>query len=81
MEMGMSEESYKEVIIELWSKKGDTVLTPFGGIGSEAYVAILRKRNAVLCELKDSYYRVAVKNMMKAEQEASGANGENGSLF
>jgi DNA modification methylase len=65
----------------LWSKPGDTVLTPFGGIGSEAYVAIRNKRNAVLVELKPSYFSVAVKNCKKAENEASGNIGDNGNLF
>lgn len=70
-----------ERAIELWSKAGDTILTPFGGIGSEAYVAILRKRKAVLVELKQAYFSVAVKNMKKAEAEADGSNGKTSSLF
>jgi len=49
--------------LELWSNKGDTILTPFGGIGSEGYQAVLMKRKAVLIELKDIYYQVLVKNM------------------
>lgn len=57
-----------ERAISLWSTEGDTVLTPFGGIGSEAYVAVKNKRNAVLVELKESYFRVAVKNLVLAEE-------------
>jgi DNA modification methylase len=49
--------------IRLWSNPGDTVLTPFGGIGSEAYVALEEGRRAVLVELKESYYRQAVANL------------------
>ena len=49
--------------LELWSNKGDTVLTPFGGIGSEGYQAVLMGRKAILVELKDTYYKVLVKNM------------------
>lgn len=50
--------------IELWSNPGDVVLTPFMGIGSEAYMAVKMGRKAVGIELKDSYYRQAVANVM-----------------
>ena len=52
--------------IELWSNPGDTVLTPFMGIGSEAYMAVKMGRKAVGVELKDSYYMQAVKNVKNA---------------
>ena len=52
--------------IELWSNPGDTVLTPFMGIGSEAYTAVKMGRRAVGIELKDSYYRQAVANVKNA---------------
>lgn len=52
--------------INLWSNPGEKVLTPFLGIGSEAYVAINNNRYAIGCELKDSYFDTAVKNCMKA---------------
>lgn len=55
--------------IELWSNPGDTVLTPFMGIGSEAYVAVKMGRRAVGVELKDSYYRQAVANVKAAVAE------------
>jgi DNA modification methylase len=48
--------------IELWSNPGDTVLSPFGGIGSEPYTAIRKGRKAVAIELKESYYRQMVSN-------------------
>lgn len=48
--------------LNLWSNKGDIVLTPFLGIGSEAYVALEMGRRAVGIELKPSYYRQAVRN-------------------
>lgn len=48
--------------INLWTNPGDTVLTPFLGIGSEAVVALQMGRKAVEIELKQSYYRQAVKN-------------------
>lgn len=48
--------------IELWTNPGDVVLSPFGGIGSEPYVALKSGRKAVAVELKDSYYRQMVAN-------------------
>lgn len=52
--------------IELWTNPGDVVLTPFMGIGSEAYTAVKMGRKAVGVELKDSYYRQAVANVKNA---------------
>lgn len=48
--------------INLWTNKGDIVLTPFLGIGSEAVVALQHGRKAIGIELKPSYYEQAVKN-------------------
>jgi len=56
-----------ERCIKLYSNPSETVLTPFGGIGSEAYVAIKLGRKAVLIELKPEYYHVAVSNLREAE--------------
>ncbi|MBQ1776654.1 MAG: site-specific DNA-methyltransferase [Acidaminococcaceae bacterium] len=55
--------------IELWTNPHDTVLTPFLGIGSEAYMAVKMGRKAVGIELKDSYYRQAVKNVKSVAEE------------
>lgn len=55
--------------IILWSNEGDKVLTPFMGIGSEVYEAILLNRFGIGFELKDSYFRTAVMNIKKAESE------------
>lgn len=55
--------------IELWSNPGDTVLTPFMGIGSEAYMAVKMGRKAVGIELKESYYRQAVANVKSVAEE------------
>lgn len=46
----------------LYTNKGDTVLTTFGGIGSEPYQAILMERNAIAIELKKSYFDIQIKN-------------------
>jgi len=55
--------------LELWSKPGDLVLSPFAGIGSEGYQAILMGRRFVGIELKNSYFKVMVKNLMMADEE------------
>lgn len=55
----------------LWSNEGDTILTPFMGIGSEVYEAVKLKRKGIGFELKDSYFAEAVKNIKKVEVEAS----------
>ena len=55
-----------ERCILLYSNKGDKVLTPFMGIGSEVYQAVKMERFGVGFELKDSYYEIAVKNIKSA---------------
>lgn len=52
--------------IVLWSNPGETVLTPFMGVGSEVYGAVMQGRRGVGIELKPSYYRQAVKNVAAA---------------
>lgn len=49
--------------LELWSLEGDTFFTPFMGVGSEVYCAVEKKRKAVGCELKRSYFDQACKHM------------------
>jgi DNA modification methylase len=55
--------------ITLWSNKGDKVLTPFMGVGSEVYKAIEMDRFGIGFELKTSYFDVAVKNIKNAEMQ------------
>jgi len=57
-----------ERAMQLWSKEGDRVLTPFMGIGSEAYVAAKMGRKAIGVELKPSYFVLAKRNMQLAEK-------------
>lgn len=57
-----------ERAIDLWTNPGDTVLSPFGGIGSEPVSAIKMGRKAVAFELKESYWRLAIQNLRDAEQ-------------
>jgi DNA modification methylase len=52
-----------ERCIKLYSNPGETVLTPFMGIGSEAYQALRFGRKAIGIELKQSYFTVALKNL------------------
>lgn len=59
-----------ERAITLWSNEGDTVLTPFMGIGSEVYQALKMKRKGIGFELKDSYFMEACKNVKKAEEDS-----------
>lgn len=51
--------------ISLWSNAGDVVLTPFMGVGSEAYEAVRMARKAIGIELKQTYYRQARVNLEK----------------
>ena len=58
--------------IELWSNPGETVLSPFGGIGSEGYVALEMGRKSVSVELKKSYFDQLCHNLATVEPGASG---------
>jgi DNA modification methylase len=55
-----------ERLILLYSNEGDTVLTPFMGIGSEVFQAVKMGRKGVGFELKESYYDLAKKNVAAA---------------
>jgi len=60
-----------ERCIKLYSNPGEMILTPFGGIGSEAYTALKLGRKATLIELKPEYFEVAVSNLKQAESESN----------
>lgn len=51
-----------ERIIHLYSNEGDTVFSPFGGIGSEGFQAIKMNRKSISIELKQSYFNANAKN-------------------
>ena len=51
-----------ERIIHLYSNEGETVLSPFGGIGSEGFQAIKMNRKSISIELKESYFALNAKN-------------------
>lgn len=59
----------------LWSLPGETVLTPFLGIGSEVYAAVDAGRVGIGFELKPSYFQQAVKNLKALE------SGQTDSIF
>lgn len=59
-----------ERAIRLWTNEGDTVLTPFLGIGSEVYTAIKTGRYGIGFELKESYFNEAIKNCRNIEVES-----------
>jgi hypothetical protein len=61
-----------ERCIDLWSNEGDTVLTPFLGIGSEVYCAARMGRKGIGVELKPSYFAQAVKNLAEIEKIGRG---------
>lgn len=50
-------------IVELYSNKGEVVLTPFAGVGSEVYSPVSMGRKAIGIELKDTYFKQAIKNL------------------
>ena len=57
-----------ERCIRLWSNPGETILSPFAGIGSEGHEAVRLGRRFVGIELKETYWRTAVNNLNKAER-------------
>jgi DNA modification methylase len=64
--------------IELWTNQGDTVLSPFAGIGSEGVVALELQRRFIGCELKRSYYDQAVQNLRHADAQSDMFEALNG---
>ena len=60
-----------ERAIQLWTNPGDTVLTPFAGIGSEVVGAVKLGRKGVGFELKGEYFKHATANCKIAEADAS----------
>ena len=56
--------------ITLWSNDGETIFTPFMGIGSEVYQALRMNRKGMGIELKKAYFDVAYKNILEAEHDS-----------
>lgn len=59
-----------ERCVRLWSNPGDMVLSPFAGIGSEGVVAVRNERLFTGIELKDEYFRLAVRNLREVTRNA-----------
>ncbi len=55
-----------ERAVKLWSAPGDTVYSPFAGVGSEGYVSLQLGRKFIGCELKRSYWESACRNLRDA---------------
>jgi hypothetical protein len=58
-----------ERCVRLWSNKGETVFSPFAGIGSELYEAVRLGRKGLGIELKPEYYEVAIRNLREAQHQ------------
>jgi DNA modification methylase len=65
----------------MWSNPGEIVFTPFMGVGSEVYGAVVSGRKGIGVELKSSYYRQAVKNLEIAENDTTHKSIEQLSMF
>lgn len=59
-----------ERAVVLWSNPGDTVLSPFMGIGSEGWQSLKLGRRFVGVELKESYWRQACENLAAASAQS-----------
>jgi len=66
--------------ITLWSNPGEVVFTPFMGVGSEVYMAVLMDRLGVGVELKNSYYQQAKENISVAISSSGTHQGDNHEL-
>lgn len=64
-------------VVQMRSNPGETVFTPFMGVGSEVYSAVSLGRRGIGAELKASYYKQAVRNLQSA---AEGAPAEQATL-
>lgn len=62
--------------VDLWSNPGETVLTPFMGVGSEVYSPVSMGRKGIGIELKDSYYKQAIMNLKVVNSRFSNAQKE-----
>lgn len=59
--------------IKLWSNRGDLILSPFAGIGSEGHEAVIADRRFIGIELKESYFNCAVNNLKASEKSMKDA--------
>jgi DNA modification methylase len=59
-------------LLVLWSNTGNTVYSPFTGIGSEGYQSVLHGRKFIGTELKQTYFEQAARNLAEAESQTTG---------
>jgi len=57
--------------VQLWSNPGETVFTPFMGVGSEVYEAVRCGRRGIGAELKTSYYKQTLRNLAAVDVKAA----------
>ncbi len=57
-----------ERALYLWTNPNDIIFSPFMGIGSEGYSSLKLGRKFIGIELKESYYKQAVKNLYEADK-------------
>ena len=62
-------------IVELYSNKNEVVFTPFMGVGSEVYGAIINGRKGIGIELKESYFKQAILNLKDVKRETEKQTG------
>jgi len=60
-----------ERCVQLWTNPGETVLTPFMGVGSEVFGAVSNGRRGIGVELKPSYFAQAKKNLMAVHEKTT----------
>lgn len=59
-----------ERAVILWSNEREIVFTPYMGVGSEVFGAVINNRKGIGSELKQTYYKQAVKNLAKSDEYA-----------
>jgi len=70
-----------ERVVALRTNPGETVFTPFMGVGSEVYGAVMNGRKGVGIELKTSYYNQAVRNLKQIAHQLDSGNKTQDELF
>jgi len=63
-------------LITLYSNPGETVFTPFMGVGSEVYGAVSLNRKSIGIELKESYFKQAIKNLLDVKSRFNDNQGD-----
>lgn len=68
-------------IVELYSNRGEVVLTPFMGVGSEVFSPVSLGRKAIGIELKDTYFKQAIQNLKDVDQRFYHTEENQNTLF